>query len=325
MRIATLYPVLAMALGAAALTALPTPSRAQAAVETPPAPNRVPQDVVDTVRSKGRVIDTSIAALYAPRQARAVPGVTRIPNLKYGSDPRQFVNLFVPATRGATPAPVVLFVHGGAFVAGSASTPNSFSYDHIGNFLARNGYVAAVVEYRLAPAFPWPAGGQDMAGVVEWTRQHIAEYGGDPAKIVLMGHSAGATHVAHYSFDTRMQVNGGKDGVVGAILMSPVLGLENIRTSPAYYGASPTPDMAPLSHVNERKLPVFLVMAQYDPPLFQQDAQQLFSALCARDGQCPAIKMMQQHSHLSSIYSIDTADDSVGSDLLTFIREVAQR
>lgn len=51
----------------------------------------------------------------------------------------------------------------------------------------------------------------------------------------------------------------------------------------------------------------------------------LAMALCARDGQCPAIKMMQQHSHLSSIYSIDTADDSVGSDLLTFIREVAQR
>lgn len=314
------------ALSALAALALTTSLAAQGAPETPPPPNTVPQDVVDYVRAKGNTVDVSIASLYQSRQQQGdLPGVKKTPHQAYGTDPRQFVDVFAPATRPATPVPVVVFMHGGAFVGGSLSSPDSFTYDHLGKFFARNGYVFVNVEYRLAPAHPWPAGGEDMRGAVEWTLRHIGQFGGDPARIFVMGHSAGASHAAHYTFDTRVQANGGKDGVIGSILLSPVVSLEGMKGSPAYYGRDPTPDMASITHVNERSLPVFLGFAQYDPVFFQDDAARLFSALCARDRQCPAIKMLQQHSHISEIDHINTADDSAGSDILTFIRDVSTR
>jgi triacylglycerol lipase len=295
-------------------------------VETPRTPNTVPQDVIDYVRKNGRVVDTTIASVYLPKQQLGdLAGVKKTAGLKYGADPRQFVDVFSPDPKVATPTPVVVFIHGGAFTGGAVSTPGSFQYDNIGKYFARNGYVFVNVEYRLAPDNKWPAGGQDLSSAIAWTDTNIAQYGGDPKKIFVMGHSAGATHAAHYTFDTRIQANGGNDGVIGSILLSPLVSEAALKNTKVYYGDTFTPDMAPLNHINDRKMPVFLGLAQYDPQSFQNDVATLFSALCARDNQCPAIKMAQQHSHISSAYHINTADDTYGSDLLTFVREVSSR
>ncbi|WP_051303593.1 alpha/beta hydrolase [Comamonas composti] len=308
------------------LTGCATQGRAVGQPESPRSPNIVPQDIVEHVRAMGLVVETGVAGLYQKHQSMGdLAGVTKAPNQKYGMDERQFVDVFAPEVRSAKPVPVVVFIHGGAFVGGAASTPGSFQNDNLGKFFARNNVVFVNVEYRLAPAYPWPAAGQDFSAAVNWTRLNIDKFGGDPARIFVMGQSAGGAHAAHYSFDRRTQANGGKDGVIGSILLSPVVSYESIKTAAAYYGSDPKPDMAPLAHVNERKLPVFLGFAQYDPPMFQRDAALLFSALCARDGICPIIKNIQQHSHLSEIFHINTADDSLGSDLLTFVRDVSTR
>ncbi len=298
------------------------PAPVEPGFETPRAPNVVPPDVVAHVRKMGRVSETSIASVYQARQQIDVPGVVEFAHLAYGSDPRQFVNVFAPRVLPATPVPVVVFMHGGGFIGGAVHTPGSFQYDHIGKFFARNGYVVVNVEYRLAPLHRWPEAGQDLAAAVAWTRRNAASYGGDPSKIFLMGHSAGATHVAHYTFDRRIQVNGGDDGVIGSILLSPHVSMEELKRFSVYYGPDFRPDMAPLNHVNERRMPVFLGVAQWDPQDFQVDVARLYTALCQRDNRCPAIKTAQQHSHLSSILHINTADDSYGSDLLTFMRDV---
>jgi acetyl esterase len=298
---------------------------AQSLVESPRTPNIVPPDIVQHIKSKGNVVDTGIATLYQARQVGDLAQVLKTPHLAYGTDPRQFVDVFSPGPKPNAPVPVIVFIHGGGFTRGDVSTPGFFQYDNIGKFFARNGYIFVNVEYRLAPQFMWPAGGQDFASAIDWTRKHIAAYGGNPKQIFVMGHSAGGAHAAHYTFDTRIQVNGGNDGVIGSILLSPVVGYDNIKNSPAYYGTAPTPDMAPLNHVNERKIPVFIGFAQYDPQPMQVDIGLLFSALCARDKQCPAVKMAQQHSHISEVFHINTADDTFGSDLLTFIREISSR
>ena len=57
---------------------------------------------------------------------------------------------------------------------------------------------ASNVEYRLAPQFPWPAGNEDLAAAVRLVVDKAADFGADPNRIYLMGHSAGATHVASY-------------------------------------------------------------------------------------------------------------------------------
>ena len=92
----------------------------------------------------------------------------------------------------------------------------------------KNGFVGVNTTYRLAPASPWPAGAEDLASVVQWVTEKIAERGGDPARIYLMGQSAGAVHVASYvSHPEFHRVKGG--GLAGAILVSGIYDLTGSR------------------------------------------------------------------------------------------------
>ena len=88
----------------------------------------------------------------------------------------------------------VIFVHGGNWIEGDKSlhVAGADIYANIGRFLAAHGYGAAVVNYRLIPDVAWEGQPADIARAVKWVRANIASHGGDPAEIVLMGHSAGA-------------------------------------------------------------------------------------------------------------------------------------
>ena len=104
-------------------------------------------------------------------------------------------------------------------IRGSKHAPGSPFYDNIMLFAARHGMVGINVEYRLAPQHPWPAGNEDLSAAVHFVSDHAAEYGADPKRIYLMGHSAGATHVASYVSHPEFYGPRGS-GLVGAILSS---------------------------------------------------------------------------------------------------------
>jgi acetyl esterase/lipase len=118
----------------------------------------------------------------------------------YGASPAQQVDIFMPLTvpdsaseSGGAPArslPVVIFFHGGGWAAGSRDT-----YGFAGRAFASEGFVTVVAGYRLVPEGRWPLFMEDAAAAVRWTRANIARYGGDPERIILAGHSAGA-HIA---------------------------------------------------------------------------------------------------------------------------------
>ena len=91
-----------------------------------------------------------------------------------------------------------MFVHGGGFVRGTKHAPGSPFYDNVMVLAARNGMVGVNVEYRLAPQFKWPSGNEDLGAAVRYVADNISRYGGDPNRIFLMGHSAGASLVANY-------------------------------------------------------------------------------------------------------------------------------
>ncbi len=109
-------------------------------------------------------------------------------DLAYGPLPEQRLDVYRP--RAAAGAPVVVFFHGGNWQSGSRH-----EYRFVGAALAARGLVAVIPDYRLYPAVEFPAFVQDGAGAVRWVRDHIAERGGDPGRIYLVGHSAGA-HIA---------------------------------------------------------------------------------------------------------------------------------
>jgi acetyl esterase/lipase len=114
------------------------------------------------------------------------------------ADPiRHRLDLFLP--RGKKNYPVVVLVHGGGWDMGDNRCCGLYS--SVGHFLASQGIGAVLPNYRLSPAVAHPEHARDVARAVRWTRDHIAEYGGAPDRIFLMGHSAGGHLVALLATD----------------------------------------------------------------------------------------------------------------------------
>lgn len=102
------------------------------------------------------------------------------------------------AQDGGRRRPVVIFWYGGGWVAGDRA-----GYAFAARAYASRGFVVVVPDYRKVPGIRFPAMLQDGADAVRWTRDHIADYGGDPTRIALAGHSAGAYTVAMLALDRR--------------------------------------------------------------------------------------------------------------------------
>ncbi|RYE07636.1 MAG: alpha/beta hydrolase [Hyphomicrobiales bacterium] len=105
---------------------------------------------------------------------------------RYGPDTRQTLDIYAPRS-GQGPWPILYFVYGGAWNIGDRRY-----YEFVGRILAAAGYVVVVVEYRLVPEVEYPAFLDDAAAGFAWVVEHAAEFGGDPQRMALMGHSAGA-------------------------------------------------------------------------------------------------------------------------------------
>jgi acetyl esterase/lipase len=164
------------------------------------------------------------ARAAAPPLARAPGAIREVHDLRYypGRE-RQTLDIFAPEGRAGQRFPVVIFAHGGTWMAGDK---NFFGmYRGVGRYLAKNGIVAVLINYRLSPAVKHPEHARDVARAVAWTCRSIDRYGGDPRRIVLAGHSAGAhliTLVATdetYLKDPALKLNdrdrAGLRGVVG--------------------------------------------------------------------------------------------------------------
>lgn len=120
----------------------------------------------------------------------------RVEELK---DPR--VRVFVPDGKRATPRPVILVLHGGGWISGSMDVVDNACR----RLAADSDAIAVAVGYRLAPEHPFPAANDDAFAALQWARKHIAEYGGDPEQIAMLGESAGATLVACTAMRARDQ------------------------------------------------------------------------------------------------------------------------
>jgi acetyl esterase/lipase len=265
-------------------------------------------------------------ALYTPILAAAPKaGVTIQRDVAYAADARHRLDLHKPD--GRTGVPIVVFLHGGAYVRGDRSV-NAEVYGNVATYFARQGMLGVNGTYRLAPAAQWPAAAQDVSLLVQWLKANAAAHGGDPARIYLVGHSAGATHIATYVYLKDLHPADGP-GVAGIVLMSgryhfdPRPDDPNLKNFQAYFGADTSRYSAqsPISHVKAAKpLPTFVVISEYDNPDLDTQGALLLGALCERDRVCPRFTRMELHNHLSMVYQFNTADEALGREIQNFIR-----
>lgn len=115
----------------------------------------------------------------------------------FGSE-GQRLDVWRPSGPAAAPRPVLIFWYGGGWVHGDRG-----AYAFAARAFARSGFVVVVPDYRKVPGVRFPAFVQDGAQAVKWTRDHVAAFGGDPTRVAVSGHSAGAYIAAMLTLDRR--------------------------------------------------------------------------------------------------------------------------
>ncbi|MBO0932579.1 alpha/beta hydrolase [Fibrella aquatilis] len=161
-------------------------------------------------------ISSAVAISFTSHRTKNIPYLAATTP---GFDPvRHLLDVYSPNHQKGTAKPVVVFIHGGNWNSG-----NKNIYWFIGRRLAKQGVVAVIINYRLAPNVQVPAMSHDCARAVQWVSQHIADYGGDPNKIYVMGHSAGGGLAALLATDDALfsAIGMPKNPVKGAILDDP--------------------------------------------------------------------------------------------------------
>jgi acetyl esterase/lipase len=269
--------------------------------------------------------------IYEPLLAAAPKGDLVIEkSVRYGEHERNLVDIYRP--RGVEGAPVLVYVHGGGYRTGDRDL-NPFVYANVPTYFARHGLLAMSATYRLAPQASWPSGGEDMRSLVAWVRENARRLGGDPDRVFLMGHSAGATHVATYAFDARFQPPDGH-GLAGIVLVSGRYRLRSDPDDPSldsireYFGSDPAEyeSRSAITHVSGSEVPALLVIAEYDQRNLVETTGELFVALCRRDdGRCPRFLQLRHHNHLSEVFHINTEDELLGGEILDFVEQGAAR
>jgi acetyl esterase/lipase len=265
----------------------------------------------------------AVRELYTPfQEAEPYEGIGVTRDQAYGKHPRQQLDVFAPDGI-AEPRPVVLFVHGGGFVGGERRTPGTPYYDNVGVWAARNGFVGVTMSYRLAPEFKFPSGPDDVAGAIAWLRENIAAHGGDPHAIVLLGQSAGASHVAAYGArDVR------DENVRAIALMSGVYDYAPFETAPnirAYLGdgLGRLKAAASVAGLVASQLPVLVCVSEFDTEAFHEQAHLLTEAFYQRDGRCANFLYLPRHNHLSQITHLNASgieDRLLADRLAEFVR-----
>ena len=285
-----------------------------------------PADVAAKIAALGRVVDPpGTAKIYAPLQkTMPVAGVAARRDIAYGAGPKENLDLFSPEAKGAG-RPIVIFVHGGAFVGGdkSRSPDGALSpfYDNMIIWAALHGMVGVNMNYELAPKAQYPAVQHEIAEVVAWARQNAASFGGDPSRVVLWGHSAGAAHVGSFVAhpETYADVAGAAAPVAAAVMTSGMYEFASAKDN-VYYGPSATlAARSSTAGLIKSKVPLLVIHAELDPEPMVADADTLHAALNAA-GRPHQYLAAAKHGHMSESYSVNTDDESVSGPVLAFIR-----
>jgi acetyl esterase/lipase len=188
---------------------------------------------------------------------------SRTSDLAYGPDPRNKLDIYTPKD-AAPDAPVVVFFYGGSWVSGSRG-----DYAFVGEALASRGIVAVLADYRLYPQVHYQELLRDSAQAVGWTRAHIRQYGGNPGKLYVMGHSAGAYNAAMLALDPKWLAAAGTTpsiikGWIGLAGPYDFLPIEDAEVKPVFYFPNSPPDSQPINHVSAASPPALLIASVDD-------------------------------------------------------------
>lgn len=209
-------------------------------------------------------------------------GVTVDNDIAYAPGPRRSLDVYRPSAPGNA-RPLIVFIYGGSWRTGSKSM-----YPFVARPLAQRGAIVVVPDYRVYPDVAFPAFLEDNASAVAWAFAHAKELGADPAKIVLLGHSAGAFNVAMLALDPSSLKAAGvdRDRLAGTIgLAGPYHFLPS--TDPdviPVFGAANTPANEPYAFADGHNAPMLLMAGADDTTVKPKNTLDLAARIRASGG-----------------------------------------
>ena len=208
---------------------------------------------------------------------------------QYGPDPQQKLEMFVPAKpdkagpapHPPAPYPIVVFIHGGGWDSG-----DPHDYRFIARALVPQGYAVVLPGYRLYPKARFPGMLEDGAAALRWVHDHAAALGGDPARVVLMGHSAGAYNAAMLVLDKQWLAHEGLDanqlrGFIGLAGPYDFLPLDTDATRHSFGDATDLRTTQPIRFARADGPPMLLLAGAADKTVRPRNSVALAEAMTA--------------------------------------------
>lgn len=241
----------------------------------------------------------------------------KLSTLRYGDATRQQLDIYQPAV--ADQGVVVIFFYGGGWRTGARG-----EYRFVAQTLTRYGATVVIPDYRIYPAGIFPDFMHDAASAVAWTHRHIAEYGGDPKKIYLIGHSAGAHMATLLALDKQYLARQGLStdilaGVVGLATPANFAATLEAKYRPAFGNQAELERAQPIRYVRADAPPLLLQHGADDSVVLPHNSLALAERITALGGQAQArIYPDRGHAGLILIFSRLGAT-SILKDTLNFI------
>jgi acetyl esterase/lipase len=226
-------------------------------------------------------------------------GVKRVVDgAAFGSDPRQRLDVWAPR-RSASKLPVILFFYGGSWNSGLRE-----GYGFAARALAARGFVVVVPDYRLVPQVRWPGFVEDGAAAVRWALANVAAHGGDPGKVAVMGHSAGAHIALLLALDRRWGV---ADDIRAAVsLAGPADFLPFVAGGAADAALGNAPDLRatqPISFARGDAPPLLLLHGTDDTTVLPRNSERLAAAITAAGGRAE-VKLYPKVGHIGILTAL---------------------
>ncbi len=221
-------------------------------------------------------------------------------------------------------APVFFFVHGGAWVQGDKNFLGIYSA--IGRLAAQNGMIGVVISYRLTPKVKHPSHAEDVARAISWTTKNIKNYGGDPERIILCGHSAGGHLVSLVSCDQtyfkKEDIN--PNSIKGVISISGVYEIPQLLLGNVF-GKDPQNKIkaSPITHVRKELPPFLLLCADKELPLCTKTDCQKFQKALIDNGNSVIFEEISSNNHMKMVFDAGNPTRKVANLILQFCKQVA--
>ncbi|MEO7563953.1 MAG: alpha/beta hydrolase [Sphingomicrobium sp.] len=245
-------------------------------------------------------------------------------DVAFGSDERQRLDVYRPTAHSpGKPLPIIVFFYGGSWKTGSKD-----GYSWVARALAARGFVVVVPDYRLYPSVKYPAFLEDNAAAVRWTIAHSSEFGGDPTRLVLAGHSAGAYNAAMLALDPRWLGDARKSvrGLIGLAGPYDFLPFDTNTTREVFGDAPDLPSTQPINVADAADPPAFLATGDTDDTVRPRNSDRLAAKLEAA-GVTVERKRYAKLGHISLLTALSKpfrGRAPVLDDVVTFAEKVTR-